>query len=78
MVVAALKTLTWSTVAAAAASALVLAWSDGSMPRLGGAEGETAHPARSAPSRSSSDAHTAVPVQATQHDPGQTRDRAVQ
>jgi hypothetical protein len=33
MVMAALKTLTWSTVAAAVVSALLLAWDDGAMTR---------------------------------------------
>jgi hypothetical protein len=41
MVIAALRTLTWGTVAAAVVSALLLAWAGGAMPRGTGLANDT-------------------------------------
>ena len=74
MVVVALKTLTWSTVAAAVASALLLAWDDGAMPRLGGAAGEPLHASRAAAPSHAVNGAPPAPTHDAPHDPSAAHD----
>jgi hypothetical protein len=72
MVIAALKTLTWGTVATAVVSALLLGWAGGSIPRIASLTGDVMRGRLAAPARPvAASQRTAPSNQASRNPPAQ-------